>query len=130
MLILNLQQKKKPYLRDSFLILYSVPYSSSSLNYFLIHLFGTLSTPYIPRFQLHCLMMAEFVSSQKFKTLFLSELHLNFQTPYNSFIIILSEFLYCYIENVSLIREIISKGKLDTNNILSAALELKLESKC
>ena len=57
-------------------------------------------------------MMAEFVSSQKFKTLFLSELHLNFQTPYNSFIIILSKFLYY------------------TKNILSAALELKLESKC
>ena len=75
-------------------------------------------------------MMAEFVSSQKCKTLFLSELHLNFQTPYNSFIIIMSEFLYCYIENVSLIREIISKGKLDTKNILTTALELKLESKC
>ena len=121
MLILNLQQKKKPYLRDSFLISYSVPYSSSSLNYFLIHLFGTLSTPYIPRFQLHCLMMAEFVSSEKFRTLFLSELNVNFQKHY-----ILT------LRNATKImkRSIISKGKLDTNNILSAALELNLESKC
>ena len=70
-------------------------------------------------------MMAEFVSSHKCKTLFLSELHLNFQTPYNSFIIIMSEFIATYTDN-----KIISKGKLDTNDILSAALELKLESKC
>ena len=133
MLILNLQQKKKPYLRDSFLILYSVPYSSSSLNYFLIHLFGTLSTPYIPRFQLHCLMMAEFVSSQKFKTLFLSELNLNFQTPYNSFIIIMLSFYIVILKRYPSYvtgNKIISKGKLDTKNILTAALELKLESKC
>ena len=125
MLILNLQQKKKPYLRDSFLILYSVPYSSSSLNYFLIHLFGTLSTPYIPRFQLHCLMMAEFVSSEKFRTLFLSELNVNFQNHY-----ILTLRIAIRIMKRSTGNKIISKGKLDTNNILSAALELKLESKC
>ena len=42
----------------------------------------SLSTPYIPRFQLHCLMMAEFVSSEKFRTFFLSELNVNFQNHY------------------------------------------------